>query len=226
MINLNAYNPDYSLRRYYVDRFYAEQVAQLPAGSLVLDLGGHRFAKRGQFNIESLDVRVIYVNLVSTRQPHVVADASNLPFRDHSFDAVICSELLEHVSSPSLVLKEVFRVLKKGGVLFATVPFVFPFHPDPVDYFRYTNMCLEMMLGEAQFADFSVKQQGRFWSVMTDMVRGLTLEGRIRGRWWWRPMLIMAAWLKVKAVSWDGDAGHITPYMTGFTTGFEIIARK
>jgi SAM-dependent methyltransferase len=49
-------------------------------------------------------------------------DALALPFPDATFDRVIASEVLEHVSDDQLALDEVFRVLKPGGTLAATVP--------------------------------------------------------------------------------------------------------
>lgn len=45
-----------------------------------------------------------------------------LPFRDSFFDKIICAEILEHVFDKDMALKEVLRVLKKGGILLITVP--------------------------------------------------------------------------------------------------------
>ncbi|MET0727873.1 MAG: methyltransferase domain-containing protein [Acidimicrobiales bacterium] len=53
-------------------------------------------------------------------------DAVRLPFRDDTFDRIIASEVLEHVSDDQVALDEVFRVLKPGGTLAATVPSWFP----------------------------------------------------------------------------------------------------
>jgi len=53
-------------------------------------------------------------------------DALRLPFPDNTFDRIIASEVLEHVSDDQVALDEILRVLKPGGTLAATVPAWFP----------------------------------------------------------------------------------------------------
>ncbi len=56
------------------------------------------------------------------------ADATALPFRDHTFDAVFIFDVLEHIDAEELALKELGRVLKPKGRLLVTVPaFMFLF---------------------------------------------------------------------------------------------------
>ena len=64
------------------------------------------------------------------RLEFVEADAERLPFEPKSFDHAICSEVLEHVDDPERVVEEIFRVLRPGGTLVATVPFGVMPHPD------------------------------------------------------------------------------------------------
>lgn len=71
-------------------------------------------------------------------RPDVFGDASQLPFCDHAFDAVAMLEVLEHLQRPSQALSEISRVLKPGGQLLLTIPFLYPVHDAPHDFQRYT----------------------------------------------------------------------------------------
>jgi len=53
----------------------------------------------------------------------ITADSFHLPFNDNSFDCVIASEIIEHVFNPAAFIKELFRVVKKGGSLIITTPY-------------------------------------------------------------------------------------------------------
>lgn len=64
-----------------------------------------------------------------------VGDVTNLPFENESFDKIILSEVLEHVPDDKKALSEVYRVLKKGGVLGITVPnHNYPLLWDPLNW--------------------------------------------------------------------------------------------
>lgn len=87
----------------------------------------------------------------------VVADGKQLPFKNNSFDGVIIEMVIEHVDYPEEILSEAFRVLKKGGKIYVSLPFVFAFHGSPDDYNRYTFHGLEKRLTKA---GFSVEKSG------------------------------------------------------------------
>jgi SAM-dependent methyltransferase len=67
-------------------------------------------------------------------------DGKTFPFSDGEFDAVLTSEVLEHVFNPDEFLSEINRVLRNGGVLLLTVPFVWDEHEQPFDYARYSSL--------------------------------------------------------------------------------------
>jgi LSD1 subclass zinc finger protein len=84
---------------------------------------------------------VVNVDLVAPPGGHtvaVLADLHRLPFADGTVDGIICTNVLEHVADASACIAEIARVLKPGGHLYVTVPFIFPTHPDPLDMQRWT----------------------------------------------------------------------------------------
>jgi SAM-dependent methyltransferase len=68
------------------------------------------------------------------------------PFPDQKFNGVICNQVLEHVFTPDGFLSEIRRVLKTGGKLLLTVPFVWDEHEQPWDYARYSSFGLKSLL--------------------------------------------------------------------------------
>ncbi|TWU53025.1 putative S-adenosylmethionine-dependent methyltransferase [Candidatus Brocadiaceae bacterium B188] len=78
-------------------------------------------------------------------------DGTTFPFQDSEFDSVIANEVFEHVFSPSDFLSEIYRVLKPGGILLITVPFVWDEHEQPHDFARYTSFGLQHLLEKSGF---------------------------------------------------------------------------
>lgn len=68
-------------------------------------------------------------------------------FPAEQFDTVICMEVMEHVAQPFVVIEEIRKILKPGGVLLATTPFEHGLHgEDYGDYFRYTRQGWKQLL--------------------------------------------------------------------------------
>lgn len=73
------------------------------------------------------------------RNVDVVGDAHRLSsYFDESFGAVMSSSVLEHIAMPWLVVREINRVLEMGGLTYHWVPFLWPLHELPWDFYRYT----------------------------------------------------------------------------------------
>lgn len=67
-----------------------------------------------------------------------VADIHDLKMISDSFDTIVMTEVLEHLYNPFLAVDQLYRICKPGGVVIASTRFVFPYHEEPYDYFRYT----------------------------------------------------------------------------------------
>jgi SAM-dependent methyltransferase len=67
-----------------------------------------------------------------------VCDATNLPFENESFDCHVSMETLEHIPDPLAYFREAERILKPGGLVILTAPFLYRAHPDfESDFFRF-----------------------------------------------------------------------------------------
>jgi SAM-dependent methyltransferase len=91
----------------------------------------------------------------------VVADLAALPFRKDAFDAILCAHALEHMKEPAAVLAEMATILKRGGKLYISVPFLGdPIHQEPYDFFRYTLYGLRYLVQKAGLTEVSVTPMG------------------------------------------------------------------
>jgi len=86
------------------------------------------------------------IDFVKTETTTQVCDLNNkLPFKDNSFDEIYCKSVLEHIRNLKTLIKECFRVLKKGGeIWFRTdnasyIGFLFKNHQDYIKYFDYAS---------------------------------------------------------------------------------------
>lgn len=75
-------------------------------------------------------------------------DGTNIPYDDKSFDAVICTEVLEHSPEPERLVAEISRVLEHKGKFYVSVPFVWYEHEAPYDFRRFTSYGLKKLLDD------------------------------------------------------------------------------
>ena len=114
-----------------------EFILTLPIRGKVLDMGGGRKAKYIPLLPPGLDITSVNID-AEFAPTHLVKPGQPLPFDDNSFDTVICFNTLEHIYDAPAVLAELHRVVKPGGLVHVTVPFMFRSHGHPDDYFRAT----------------------------------------------------------------------------------------
>ncbi len=152
------------LQRLLLDKYLIPLLSKLQGK--VLDTGGkdspyRRFICAEKYEV--LDIRAEF-------HPDYVADVHDMHMiPKESFDGILATELLEHCYDPVKVISEFRRVLKKSGVIILSVPFFYPYHPDPCDYYRYTKDGLRYLFKD--FKDVSLVPYGGrfvfFWVMMT-----------------------------------------------------------
>lgn len=88
---------------------------------------------------------ILKLGLPTRGKVEIIGDAEELPIASESVDAYLSSSVLEHVKNPDKAVAEMFRVLKKGGVVYAEIPFMRAYHMAPWDYQRYTISGIEAL---------------------------------------------------------------------------------
>lgn len=96
----------------------------------------------------------------------VLASAYDVPLEDAGFDTALMSEVLEHLEDPERGLREAFRLLRPGGTLILTTPFMWVLHEEPRDFFRYSPHGLRYLLGRAGFHDVHVTPLSGQWGTL------------------------------------------------------------
>lgn len=117
-----------------------------------------------------LDFEISICKEYSMRKPDIFWDGVRIPLENNSVDCTIATEVLEHCPNPEIVLKEIYRVLKPGGLLFFTVPFVWPLHLVPYDEYRYTPYSLERHLLNSGFKNLNLQSLGGVDAALAQML--------------------------------------------------------
>jgi SAM-dependent methyltransferase len=151
----------------------------------VLDIGAGYAPYRGLLlSPPSRAERHIGLDLSSNeyQPPDLAWDGQTMPLPNASVDCALATEVFEHVREPEAVMCETFRVLKPGGFLFFTVPFLWPLHSAPNDEYRYTPFALHRHLTRAGFSEIEIEALGG-WDASLGQMIGLWVGRRPMPSW-------------------------------------------
>jgi SAM-dependent methyltransferase len=138
------------------------------------------------------------------QKPDITWDGRHIPLPSLSVDCAMATEILEHCPEPEWVLRETLRVLRPGGLLFLTVPFLWPLHSIPDDQYRFTPFALERHLRGAGFINVELHAHGGWDASLAQMI-GLWVRRRpMRRRT--RAVLSLIAKPLVRFLSWRDRA--------------------
>ncbi|MBP9773597.1 MAG: class I SAM-dependent methyltransferase [Candidatus Peribacteraceae bacterium] len=107
--------------------------------------------------VHTFTANVLNVDIFYYKGVDIVADATRLPLADNSIDGIICESLLEHVPDPNAIMADMLRVLKPGGQMYIVVPFVYPFHACPNDFYRWSQTGVQEMCKGATIEKIGVR---------------------------------------------------------------------
>ncbi|HEX8145397.1 MAG TPA: methyltransferase domain-containing protein [Pyrinomonadaceae bacterium] len=169
--------------RWFVTDFIKRVARELPPGSRLLDAGAGECVYQPFFahcRYESVDLGVGEAAWNYENLDHV-APLDELPMEDETYDAVLCTQVLEHLERPRESVTEFHRVLKKGGRLYLTAPMAHVEHQTPYDFFRYTSFGLRSLLSGAGFQEIAVEPfGGMFTRWAYEMPRALSIFPPLR----------------------------------------------
>lgn len=128
-------------------------------GSIV-DIGGDvRSAYR---TLLGGDHTITTINNNAPAQPDINHDLElPLPVPDNTYDHALLINILEHIYEYRQLLAEAHRILRPGGSVVIMVPFMFPFHPSPDDFWRFTISTLERDIVKSGFRVEHIEPLGR-----------------------------------------------------------------
>lgn len=175
-------------------------LAGLPTGSRILDAGAGQLKNRR--HCQHLDyvsqdfcqyhgasdgcAEGLQDSQWDTTRIDLVSDILNIPAPDASFDAILCSEVLEHVPEPGLAIEEFARLLKPGGKMILTAPFASNVHMAPYHYCSgFSRYWYEHHLSQAGFDILELTANGDWFDLLRQELARLGSMERQKGNWSW-----------------------------------------
>jgi SAM-dependent methyltransferase len=190
----------------------------------VLEVGNGRSGRRGRF-LPPFEQAAswFFLDLFTSRYPHICADVQQLPFGDARFDTVVCLEVAEYVPAPSKAVAEIARVLEPSGLLIFSVPFIHR-QDSPSDKWRWSPAGCRFQLEQAGFNIIEQYRQAHGLGVAANVIKYCADVVPCRyARICLGLVLAPLVWLLWRL---DGPVAKMLPQLADFTTGTLIVARK
>ncbi len=140
---------------------------------VVLDVGGWDFYRTALAKGISFDRWTVLETSEQTvaecedeRVHIVISDGCNMAFDDESFDTVLNVQVLEHVFEPTVMMREMCRVLKPGGHLIMLIPQTSTLHMIPHHYYNFTRFWIKEAISRNGLEQLELQPLGGIWSSM------------------------------------------------------------
>ena len=219
------------------DNWVAVQAAAIQRGNKVLDVGAGTGRYRHLFEhclYRAHDFGIEPSTMGKYTQLDYVSDIVEIPVPNAVFDVVLCSEVLEHVPDPISAVREMARILKRGGKLLLTSPLGAFLHQEPYHFYGgYTPHWYRKFLPEAGFQIESIEPNRGFFSWFGQEARrfnSLISPWNTFHQGWrwplltsiWLVTLPACRWLFPRLSCWLDELGqeHVA------TVGYHVLATK
>jgi SAM-dependent methyltransferase len=136
---------------------------------------------------------IIAFDIYNSDNVDFISDAHNIPIRKNYFDLVIIQAVLEHVLNPIQVVSEIYKVLKKDGLVYAETPFMQQVHEGPFDFTRFTESGHRFL-----FKNFKQVSSGYISGAGTSLIWSLDFffSGLFRSRYAGKISRVLFFWLR------------------------------
>jgi SAM-dependent methyltransferase len=183
---------------YARNQWLAKTLAEIPPGLRILDAGAGELRNRAlcahlkyvsqdfcQYD-GSGDARGLQTGNWNTTQIDLVCDITNIPEPDASFDAILCSEVFEHLPDALAALNEFARLLRPSGKLILTAPFASLVHFSPYHYVSgFSRYWYEYHLPRRGFDIKELSANGDWFGYTRQELLRLPAMARRYGDWCW-----------------------------------------
>ena len=104
-----------------------------------------------------------YTNIIANKKLNIFYSdlTKKLKIKNKKYNNVLIFNVLEHLPMYNLAFSETYRILKKGGYLIGSTPFLYQIHSAPNDYFRYTKDFLNLNLRNNNYKNIKIISLGK-----------------------------------------------------------------
>ena len=133
------------LKKYSLLRiFQIIEIKKIIIKGKCLEFGAYEnFRKNFLYVANKKKIKIYLTNLTKSKKIISSDLKKKLKFKSNFFDNILIFNVLEHLDKYDLAFKELGRILKKGGLLIGSTPFLYQVHGAPDDYFRFTKTFFE-----------------------------------------------------------------------------------
>jgi len=214
----------YVVKNVYADHNKSKSVTE-ELTRLIAEFSGKKILNLGSGDTK-LHPSIINLDIETGPMVDIIGSADNVPMDDFSVDLVISQEMLEHVISPSRVMKEIHRILRPDGTLYLQVPWIIGYHGCPGDYWRFSRDGIRAIVEENGFTVQRLEETvGPFTGFYRVSVEAFAILGSIFTAKAYKPFKLFAALLLsplklLDLLSWRSGQSH------RLAGGFFVVAIK
>ncbi len=189
---------------YILDRdILDESIKEIAKRKVVLDIGAGSPLCKELSKYKSIFKNTQYYSLDIKFHPQLdlIADVQALPFKDACIDGIICKDVLYLVAEPKNAVNELLKILNKGGLVFISAPFLYPYHGKngQRDFWRFSKDGLEYMF--SNFSKIKLQPCGSYINTALSFMIGFKPKNRFLIKILEKPLCLLINFLRRKTIN-------------------------